>query len=222
MMNKRRILIYFIAVIAFIAAVHLRKWVVTNNRDKVVVTIYEEWRKHGKPVSVKEVERQDIKIYEKVTIVPLSKKRLIGHIPKSIQRNIITGQRVVIENNDTVINGVIDKVSENIDINTGLYTVEVLLHESTLKEGNRYISHIYHHSLDNVIVVPNDVIVFEGDIPFVWVVEDDKAYKRKVTLGERDGYGIEIREGLDVGDLLVVAGYTKLYEGNSVNSRDKE
>ena len=66
------------------------------------------------------------------------------------------------------------------------------------------------------IVIPANCVLLMPQGATVWVVEDGKAQRRAVTI---DGYlanGVRIREGLKIGDTLVVEGYQKLYRGSPV------
>jgi multidrug efflux pump subunit AcrA (membrane-fusion protein) len=61
-------------------------------------------------------------------------------------------------------------------------------------------------------------VLKEQDDYFVYVVKDGKAEKRKVILGNQQGLEIEIREGLNPGDELVVEGQLLLENGSKVKS----
>ncbi|SLN70412.1 efflux RND transporter periplasmic adaptor subunit [Oceanibacterium hippocampi] len=66
------------------------------------------------------------------------------------------------------------------------------------------------------LVIPEEAVVAESGTNFVFLLEDGKARRRKVTVGRRD-FGIaEIVEGLQPGAVVVTRGTGKLREGSAV------
>ena len=53
-------------------------------------------------------------------------------------------------------------------------------------------------------------------VSYAFVVEDDQAVRRRLTLGERSGLLIEVLEGLKEGDNLVIKGQNRLQQGSKV------
>jgi multidrug efflux pump subunit AcrA (membrane-fusion protein) len=53
-------------------------------------------------------------------------------------------------------------------------------------------------------------------IVIVYVENNGKAEERRVRLGGRQGNRMEVTEGLNVGDRLIVVGYQKLVSGQPV------
>ncbi len=73
----------------------------------------------------------------------------------------------------------------------------------------------------NVLAVHKDAIIKRGAESLVFVVRNDSAELRPVRLGEAVGSRIEVLEGLQDGDLVVVRGNERLQPGDKV-SIDKE
>lgn len=69
---------------------------------------------------------------------------------------------------------------------------------------------------DDALVVPPTVIVSEGEKPFVYVVEGDKAHKRPVTIGLRTPDQLELTSGVKEGDQIVTLGQGQLQDGDTV------
>lgn len=65
-------------------------------------------------------------------------------------------------------------------------------------------------------VVPEQVIVPQGDEQYVFKIVDGKAVRVKVTVGQRREGVVEIVSGLNPGDVVVSAGQLKLRDGASV------
>jgi membrane fusion protein (multidrug efflux system) len=71
------------------------------------------------------------------------------------------------------------------------------------------------------VVIPESALLLEGDRASVFVVEDGKAQPRPVTPGVRLAGAMEIREGLQPGELVVIEGTQKLGPGVPVEVREE-
>ena len=71
-------------------------------------------------------------------------------------------------------------------------------------------------SATSPLLVPLTAVVDQGQGPVVWVVEAGKARPRPVTLGAYRSDGVLIQQGLQAGDLVVVAGSNKLAPDQAV------
>lgn len=69
----------------------------------------------------------------------------------------------------------------------------------------------------NALLISGDVVqLVDRDRSIVFVVKDGKAEERKLKLGGRQGNLVEVLEGLNPGDQLVVVGSSKLVNGSPV------
>lgn len=68
----------------------------------------------------------------------------------------------------------------------------------------------------DAVVVPEDAILPLQGADYIWTVADSKASRREVTLGVRTPGFVEIREGVQQGEQVVVGGLERLSEGMSV------
>jgi len=68
----------------------------------------------------------------------------------------------------------------------------------------------------NAVVVPEDAILALQGITVVWVIKDGKATRRPVTLGVRSPGFVEVIEGVEAGEQVVVGGIEKMSEGAAV------
>jgi multidrug efflux pump subunit AcrA (membrane-fusion protein) len=67
-------------------------------------------------------------------------------------------------------------------------------------------------------VIPEDAVSPMQGSMFVWVVKDGKAERRQVTLGVRTPGYVEIREGIQPGEQVVVGGSERLTPGAEVRA----
>ena len=72
--------------------------------------------------------------------------------------------------------------------------------------------------VSNGIIIPANAVLINQEGKFVWVVEDGRATRRNITLAGYSGTGVIVREGLQVGDEIIVEGYQKVSEGMRVNA----
>jgi len=70
------------------------------------------------------------------------------------------------------------------------------------------------------LLVPFKSIIFEQNIPYVYVVLNNKAVKTEVKLGETSGSEVEIIEGLSQGDEIITSGAKTVKDGDSVTSKN--
>lgn len=69
------------------------------------------------------------------------------------------------------------------------------------------------------VEVPLGAVVDQGKGARVWVVNAGKLSMRKITLGEFTDSHAVISEGLQAGELVVIAGISRLVDGESVETR---
>jgi len=70
----------------------------------------------------------------------------------------------------------------------------------------------------NVVLVPIEAIVREGEETAVFVAKDDKAERRAVVIGIVDARHAEIREGVKAGEQVIVHGQAGLPDGATITT----
>lgn len=77
--------------------------------------------------------------------------------------------------------------------------------------------------VDSAMVLPSALVSSDPEGDFVYLVrDDDTAEKRYIELGPSQGANSLVREGLDPGDDLVIAGYGRLSDGMKVRKEEVE
>jgi RND family efflux transporter MFP subunit len=69
-----------------------------------------------------------------------------------------------------------------------------------------------------LIIVPKKAIATDGLTSVVWVVRDGAAYRIPITIGREFQDGVEVRSGLDAGELLILIPPANLKNGSPVTS----
>jgi hypothetical protein len=68
----------------------------------------------------------------------------------------------------------------------------------------------------DVLLILQDAVLDRSGEKIVYVVESNRAGKRSLILGRRWDERVLVKDGLETGDRLVVAGQEKLSEGTKV------
>jgi RND family efflux transporter MFP subunit len=68
----------------------------------------------------------------------------------------------------------------------------------------------------NIVLVPEQAIVREGEETFVFIAAGDKAQRRPVMVGLSDGMHTEIRSGVQAGEPVIVRGQAGLPDGAKI------
>jgi membrane fusion protein (multidrug efflux system) len=69
----------------------------------------------------------------------------------------------------------------------------------------------------DAVVAPEEAVIQVAGGAFVWVVADHRASRRSVDLGVRTPGFVEVRRGLEPGELVVVGGVERMVEGVAVS-----
>jgi membrane fusion protein (multidrug efflux system) len=70
------------------------------------------------------------------------------------------------------------------------------------------------------VLVPEQAVIAEGDSTYVFTVEDGRATRRKVELGQREAGKVEVLDGLAAGELVVRAGLQRMRDGVAVRTQE--
>jgi membrane fusion protein (multidrug efflux system) len=71
----------------------------------------------------------------------------------------------------------------------------------------------------NAVVIPEDAVLPLQGSSFVWVVIDGKATRRQVELGVRTPGFVEVKNGVESTEQVVVGGQERLAEGAPVQAK---
>lgn len=89
--------------------------------------------------------------------------------------------------------------------------------DGLLRPGQFMQVSLYIDTRQNAVIIPESALVIEGTRIEAFVIEDDKATRRRVRVQERFPGLVEIAEGIRPGDIVVTSGVQKLREGTPVD-----
>jgi membrane fusion protein (multidrug efflux system) len=67
------------------------------------------------------------------------------------------------------------------------------------------------------VLIPEQAVLAEGDSTFVYAVQDGRAQRREVRLGQREAGTVEVLDGVAAGETVVRAGLQRLRDGAEVS-----
>ncbi len=118
---------------------------------------------------------------------------------------------------DRVFDGVIKTVDSRIDRVSRSFRVRARIpNEDLALPAGMFMAVKLELTEREALTVPEEAILVEGDNIAVFVIKDDKAERRTVTLGQRNFGLVEIKEGVRASELVVVKGIQRVRAGATV------
>lgn len=157
-----------------------------------------------------------------VSIVDLSEVELVGQAPVVAATQISVGQEVEVTvdglTGETFV-GTVERI--NPVATAGARTVPVYItlgnDDGHLIGGMFAIGQIIVDEVDGAIGMPSDAILEDREGDYVFVIENDTAVRRAVTVGDSwRGNMVQITEGLSAGEVAVTAPLAGLAAGDLV------
>lgn len=139
-------------------------------------------------------------------VVDLDRLVVTAGVPAREIEGVAVGQRALVGAGDSVAGGTVLVVGRDVDPTNGTYRVQV-----SLPAGSRFMPgafteiRIVAEEHEGVLVVPEESVVSRGDEgSWISVVEGDRAVRRPVTVGLREGGRVEVSgDGVAEGTRIV-------------------
>ncbi|WP_019851377.1 efflux RND transporter periplasmic adaptor subunit [Desulfitobacterium sp. PCE1] len=156
-----------------------------------------------------------------VTITQLDALYVSLSVPENIVNTLKVGQEATVIINsagEKEIKGVLTSLAPAANAQTGLYPVKVTIEntENLVKPGMFAKVEIPTKTKENVLAVNSEAVVLKNGEYIVFVVEEERAVAKKVRSGLDTGAEVEILEGLQTGEQVVVKGQTLVEQGSKV------
>lgn len=155
------------------------------------------------------------------TLVDLSSVYVRVNVPERYVRFVEVGREVDVRFpavRDEAFKGRVVSVSGEGDpaARTFPVRVEVPNEESLLRAGMSARVETPAGVARDVLVIPKDAVLMQGESTYVFVVAEGRALRRPVRLGAASGQTVEVTSGLEAGEKVVVRGNERLQPGNAV------
>ena len=120
---------------------------------------------------------------------------------------------------DTEFKGRLGTIYPSLEEKTRTLQVEALVpnHDNRLKPGLFAKVTLYTGQARDIVVVPITAVLYEDSRVKVFIAEGERAKERPVKIGTKYGEYLEIVEGIQKGEMVVVAGQNNLAEGVKMN-----
>jgi len=157
-------------------------------------------------------------------IVNVDKIKINVNVPELDVRYLRTGQKALVTIDafpDRRLSGTIDFVAYKADPATKTFNVRVLIDNQArdIRPGMIARLAFLRRVIPGALVVPLFALVDKGGERIVFVEKDGVAYARTVSIGVIEEDRIQIREGLEAGDRVIVSGQREVEEGMQVQVR---
>jgi len=119
---------------------------------------------------------------------------------------------------DKVFEGRVEKVNSALDLATRTLQVEIYIPNSDrlLKPGMFSNVEVVLLTKPQALVIPREAILEAGNGMSVFVVEGNKALRRPITIGYEQERMVEVLQGLNAGDQVVIKGQQMIKEGSAI------
>lgn len=155
-----------------------------------------------------------------MVISEIGRPQLVVSVSEVLQPSLHVGDTVLVtipSLNDREIEGVISSVASAISQTTALYEVHIDLPETLdVSVGMFATAHFSTDSRTDTVVVPTEAILNRDGKQFVYIVDNETAYRVEVTTGLIGETETEILTGLSGGEKLVTRGQSYLSDGAPV------
>jgi len=155
-------------------------------------------------------------------IADISKLKITLNIPEGNIKDVAVGNQVSVFLSaypDRDIQGVVSRIAPVADYPSHTFLTEVTVDncDEGLKAGVYATAYLKGIPKMNVLCIPISAVVMRDDQRTVYVVDDKGVVSRRVlTIGFMDEKYVEILDGLDGSEIIVVGGQNKIREGNRV------
>ena len=170
-------------------------------------------------IKVGEFVRKGDKLVE---ILDIDKIIVKVNIPEQEILSIQVGQNVevalYIMEKKTFL-GRVKNIGLEADSSNRTFPVEILVDnkERQLRAGMLARATFTKNVDQDQIVIPRHTVLERDQGRVVYVFEDGKAFRRNITIGLSQQDQVQVVQGLNKGELIVVEGHTKLTDGEEVN-----
>lgn len=116
------------------------------------------------------------------------------------------------------LSGIISELSPAISTETRTFKGKLLINnnQSKLRPGMFVKADIVVEKADSAIIIPKQVVNSRRNQKYVYIVERNSAVLRNIQTGLEDEVNIEVTQGLNEDDNLIIRGYETLRENSRV------
>jgi membrane fusion protein, multidrug efflux system len=156
------------------------------------------------------------------TLDDISRIKLDFSVPETFLTALSVGMNISAHSPvypDRVFTGTVANIDTRVDPVTRAIQVRAIIPnpDEVLKPG-MFLSVDLERDRGDVLMAPEQAIVPEGDVQYVFVVDNGVAKKRAVELGRRIPGFVAIENGLSAGEAVITEGTNKVRDGSKVRT----
>ena len=138
-------------------------------------------------------------------------------IPDTFIKEISINDKVEIDYNGEICEGHISEISLSADPKSGLYNIKAVTQTNgQMLSGTTVTVNLAVEKTENALTIPTQAIVYQDGDTYVYVIEDNKAFKKAVKLGVITQTNAEVLEGLSENDKVILTKSSKIANGIKV------
>ncbi|MFH1398245.1 MAG: efflux RND transporter periplasmic adaptor subunit [Candidatus Omnitrophota bacterium] len=154
-------------------------------------------------------------------VVNMDKVKISLDIPEKYIPSVYLGQDALINVDsypEKVFKGQVSQISPVVNLENRAAPIEITIdnQEHYLRSGMFAKVSIIIEEHKKVPVIMKEAVIGKEPDTYIYVIEDNKAVFKKVSLGIRKDPFYEVTEGLKEGELIVIVGQQRLYENAAV------
>ncbi len=159
-------------------------------------------------------------------VVNIDKVHAVFSLPEIYRYVVKTGQKVNICTNSldkTIYTAEVHEIDPLIDPSTHSFTLKVLLPNpnKSLIPGMFASGELVLETIADSIMLPEEAIVALQGEWYIYKIVSEQALLKKVKLGLRKEGKVQILEGVEPGDLVIVGGNHKVSDGQKIKNKQQ-
>lgn len=156
-----------------------------------------------------------------VNLVDLSTLKFDFSLPETFLSKVQLEQKIEIITPafpDKTYTGTVIAIAPAINESSRSFTVRALIDNTNLElRPGLFASATLEISRNNeALLVPEQALIPQGQQYFIMKVVDGKVVQNPVTIGQRRNAEVELKSGVNIGDVVIIAGQIKLQPGSAV------
>ena len=216
-----RNLVYVIFFAGIAVSVVYKARIIEGKEKREVVSITEEWKKHGKPVDIAPVIKGDAHCLEKISGIIGRDDIIYCQVSEDVVSKLRKGQVFTAVLKGKTISGHVTAVSGKMEMLSGLYAVKLkITTENGFKQKSIVVAKVRVNTLRNVFKIPQTAVIRDNSHTYCWVVRDSMAEKRDIVPGMDCESDIQILSGLKLKEQVCVNGLAELSDNDEVRIRN--
>lgn len=158
------------------------------------------------------------------TIVRTAVLRLKIDVPEASIGKVATGQGISLQTSaypDRNFAGTVVRISPSLNTTARTLTVEAEVENvgGLLKPGQFATVRITQSQPEPAVMIPASAVKTDGDINRVYVIKDGAAHEKLVQLGLLEGDIIQVKQGIQEGDVIATSKLNELNDGALVRAQ---